>query len=145
MLLKKFFLLIPITFALWEIRFTFVPVMIENTLNLSSDNVKDMQAESPAKESKETVADRIPKLPKNVHWAVKAIVEPFPEDRKEAMSLMALPFLGMLGGYARFLYRNQEVHHLGFECCFVGGVTFFRNVTLCYAENAVPREVIFVP
>ncbi|MDD6008423.1 MAG: hypothetical protein PUC25_03400 [Prevotellaceae bacterium] len=119
--------------------------MIENTLNLSSDNVKDMQAESPAKESKETVADRIPKLPKNVHWAVKAIVEPFPEDRKEVMSLMALPFLGMLGGYARFLYRNQEEHHLGFECCFVGGVTFFRNVTLCYAENAVPREVIFVP
>ena len=138
-------MLIPITFALWKIGFTFVPVMIENTLNLSSDNVKDMQAESPAKESKETVADRIPKLPKNVHWAVKAIVEPFPEDRKEMMSLMALPFLGMLGGYARFLYRNQEVHHLGFECCFVGGVTFFRNVTLCYAENAVPREVIFVP
>ena len=28
---------------------------------------------------------------------------------------------------------------------FVGGVMFFRNVTLCYAENAVPREVIFVP
>ena len=24
-----------------------MPVMIENTLNLSSDNVKDMQAESP--------------------------------------------------------------------------------------------------
>ena len=46
---EEVFLLIPITFALWEIRFTFVPVMIENTLNLSSDNVKDMQAESPAK------------------------------------------------------------------------------------------------
>ena len=28
---------------------------------------------------------------------------------------------------------------------FVGGVMFFRNVTLCYAKNAVPQEVIFVP
>ena len=141
MLLKKFFLLIPITFALWEIRFTFVPVMIENTLNLSSDNVKDMQAESPAKESKETVADRIPKLPKNVHWAVKAIVEPFPEDRKEAMSLMALPFLGMLGGNARFLYRNQEVHHLGFECCLVGEQSIGKSA-LTRMQNVLISKVI---
>ena len=114
MFLKKLFWLIPITFGDWKIRFTFVSEMKEKVMNLSPDNVKDMQTESPAKESKETVADRIPKLPKNVHWAVKAIVEPFPEDRKEVMSLMALPFLGMLGGNARFLYRNQEVHHLGF-------------------------------
>ena len=41
--------------------------MKEKVLNLSPDNVKDMQTESPAKESKETVADRIPKLPKR--WA----------------------------------------------------------------------------
>ena len=31
---EEVFLLIPITFALWEIGFSFVPVMIENTLNI---------------------------------------------------------------------------------------------------------------
>ncbi|MDD5784663.1 MAG: hypothetical protein PUD52_06960, partial [Prevotella sp.] len=115
--------------------------MKEKVLNLSPDNVKDMQTESPAKESKETVADRIPKLPKNVHWAVKAIVEPFPEDRKEAMSLMALPFLGMLGGNARFLYRNQEVHHLGFECCLVGEQSIGKSA-LTRMQNVLISKVI---
>lgn len=87
--------------------------MVQDTLNLSTDNVKDMLTESPAKEPKAVVADRIPKLPKNVHWAVKAVVEPYPEDRKEVMALMSLPFLGMMGGDARFLYRNQEVPQFG--------------------------------
>lgn len=45
--------------------------------NLSTDVVKDMIAESPAKEPKAVVADRIPKLPKYPHWAVKAVVEPY--------------------------------------------------------------------
>ena len=57
--------------------------MEQTNPNLSTDFVKDMLAESPEKESKAVVADRIPKLPKNVHWAVKAVVEPYPEDRKE--------------------------------------------------------------
>lgn len=77
--------------------------MEQSNLNLSTDVVKDMLAESPVKEPKAVVADRIPKLPKNVHWAVKAVVEPYPEDRQEVMALMALPFLGMMGGDARFL------------------------------------------
>ena len=47
--------------------------MEQTNPNLSTDFVKDMLAESPAKESKAVVADRIPKLPKNVHWAVKAV------------------------------------------------------------------------
>ena len=84
--------------------------MEQTNPNLSTDFVKDILAESPAREPKAVVADRIPKLPKNVHWAVKAVVEPYPEDRKEVMALMSLPFLGMMGGDARFLYRNQEVH-----------------------------------
>ena len=94
--------------------------MEQSNLNLSTDVVKDMLAESPAKESKAVVADRIPKLPKNVHWAIKAVVEPYPEDRKEVMALMSLPFLGMMGGAPCFRYRCQEDHHLGFECCLVG-------------------------
>ena len=80
--------------------------MEQTNPNLSTDFVKNMLAESPAKESKAVVADRIPKLPKNVHWAVKAVVEPYPEDRKKVKALMSLPFLGMMGGDARFLYRN---------------------------------------
>ena len=51
--------------------------MEQSNPNLSTDFVKDMLAESPAKEPKAVVADRIPKLPKNVHWAVKAVVEPY--------------------------------------------------------------------
>ena len=57
--------------------------MEQKSPNLSTDFVKDMLAESPAREPKAVVADRIPKQPKNVHWAVKAVVEPYPEDRKE--------------------------------------------------------------
>ena len=79
--------LIPITFRVWEIWFTFAPSntksMEQTNPNLSTDFVKDMLAESPAREPKAVMADRIPKLPKNVHWAVKAVVEPYPEDRKE--------------------------------------------------------------
>lgn len=41
--------------------------------NLSTEFVQDMLTESPAKEPKAVVADRIPKLPRNVHWAVKGI------------------------------------------------------------------------
>lgn len=52
--------------------------MEQSNPNLNTDFVKDMQTESPAKELKEAVvADRIPNRPKNVHWVVKAIVEPF--------------------------------------------------------------------
>ncbi len=61
-----------------------------------------------------------PQLPTNLHPAIRAIVEPYPADRRSAMAIVSLPFLGMLGGDARFLYRNQEVHHLGFESCLVG-------------------------
>ena len=42
----------------------------------------------------------------------------------------------------KFAYYSRQYDGQG---GFVGGVMFFRNVTLCYAENAVPREVIFVP
>lgn len=116
--------------------------METNTSNLSTDFVKDMLAESPAKESnKAVVADRIPKLPKNVHWAVKAVVEPYPEDRQEVMALMALPFLGMMGGDARFLYRNQEVHHLGFECCLVGEQSIGKSA-LTRMQNVLISKVI---
>lgn len=61
-----------------------------------------------------------PQMPRNLHPAIKAIVEPFPADRRAVMAVMALPFLGTLAGNARFLYRNQEKHYLGFECCLVG-------------------------
>ena len=61
-----------------------------------------------------------PQLPTNLHPAIRAIVEPYPADRRNAMAIVSLPFLGTLGGDTRFLYRNQEVHHLGFECCLVG-------------------------
>lgn len=54
--------------------------MEQSNPNLSTDVVKDMLVESPAKEPKAVVADRIPNLPKNVHWVVKAIVEPFHDD-----------------------------------------------------------------
>ena len=47
--------------------------MEQSNLNLSTDFVQDMLAESPAKEPKAVVADRTPKLSKNVHWAVKGI------------------------------------------------------------------------
>ena len=57
--------------------------MSNSLTNPCTDFVKDMLTGSPAKELKKAVADRIPKLPKNVHWAVKAVVEPYPEDRKE--------------------------------------------------------------
>ena len=110
-------------------------------LNLSSENVHDMLAESPVKEPTAVVADRIPKLPENVHWAVKAVVEPYPEDRQEVMALMALPFLGMMGGSARFLYRNQEVHHLGFECCLVGEQSIGKSA-LTRMQNVLISKVI---
>ena len=58
--------------------------MEQTNPNLSTDFVKDMLAESPAKEPKAVVADRIPKLPKNVHWAVKADKDRF---RKTALGL----------------------------------------------------------
>ena len=113
-----------------------------NTLqNPSTDFVKDMLTGSPAKELKKAVADRIPKLPKNVHWAIKAIVEPYPEDRQEAMALMALPFLGMMGGDARFLYRNREEHHLGFECCLVGERSIGKSA-LMRMQNVLISKVI---
>lgn len=115
--------------------------MVQDTPNLSTDFVKDMLTESPAKELKAVVADRIPKLPKNVHWAVKAVVEPYPEDRKEVMALMSLPFLGMLGGDARFLYRNQEVHYLGFECCLVGEQSIGKSA-LMRMQNVLISKVI---
>ena len=98
-------------------------------------------AESPAKEPKAVVADRIPKLPKNVHWAVKAVVEPYSEDRKEVMALMSLSFLCMMGGDARFLYRNQEVHHLGFECCLVGEQSIGKSA-LTRMQNVLISKVI---
>lgn len=115
--------------------------MVQDTPNLSTDVVKDMLAESPAKEPKAVVADRIPKLPKNVHWAVKAVVEPYPEDRQEVMALMALPFLGMMGGDARFRYRNQEVHYLGFECCLVGEQSIGKSA-LTRMQNVLISKVI---
>ena len=115
--------------------------MEQTNPNLSTDFVKNMLAESPAKEPKAVMADRIPKLPKNVHWAVKAVVEPYPEDRKEVMALMSLPFLGMMGGDARFLYRNQEVHHLGFECCLVGEQSIGKSA-LTRMQNVLISKVI---
>ena len=45
--------------------FTFAAVMVQNTPNLSTDFVEDMLAESPVKEPKAVVADRIPNQPKN--------------------------------------------------------------------------------
>ena len=45
-------------------------------------------------------------------------------------------------GVFKFAYYSRQYDWQG---GFVGGVMFFRNVTLCYAENTVPREVIFVP
>ena len=54
---------------------------------------------------------------------------------------MALPFLGMLGGYARFLYRNQEVHHLGFECCLVGEQSIGKSA-LTRMQNVLISKVI---
>ena len=116
--------------------------MEQSTPNLSTDFVKDMLAESPAKEPNKAVeADRIPKLPMNTHWAIKAVVEPYPEDRQEAMAMMSLPFLGMMGGEARFLYRNQEVHHLGFECCLVGEQSIGKSA-LTRMQNVLISKVI---
>ena len=115
--------------------------MSNSLTNPSTDFVKDMLTGSPAKELKKAVADRIPKLPKNVHWAIKAIVEPYPEDRQEAMALMALPFLGMMGGDARFLYRNREEHHLGFECCLVGEQSIGKSA-LMRMQNVLISKVI---
>ncbi len=47
-----------------------------------------------------------------IKYADEALVEPYPEDRQEVMALMALPFRGIMGGDARFLYRIPEtIHH----------------------------------
>ena len=42
----------------------------------------------------------------------------------------------------RYRYPGRQYDGQG---GFVGGVMFFRNVTLCYAKNAIPQEVIFAP
>ena len=57
--------------------------MEQSNPNLSTDFVKDMLAESPAKEPKAVVADRIPKLPKN-GWVAKVDKDRF---RKTALGL----------------------------------------------------------
>ena len=42
----------------------------------------------------------------------------------------------------RYRYPGRQYDGQG---GFVGGVMFFRNVTLCYAKNAIAQEVIFAP
>lgn len=64
----------------------FAAIKKQSNPNLSSELVQNILNESPVKEQKETMTDRIPNLPKNLHWAENAIVEPFPDDRKDVMS-----------------------------------------------------------
>lgn len=114
--------------------------MIQPNPNLDSEIVKDDSIEAPAMEY-ETTADGIPQLPRHLHPAIKAIVEPFPADRREVMALMSLPFLGMMGGNAKFLYRNQEEHYLGFECCIMDAQSNGKSA-LTRLQKALISEVI---
>ena len=116
-------------------------IMMQTKLNLSTDLVEDKLAESPLQEPTAVAADSIPLLPEKLHWAIQAVVEPYPDGRKEAMAIMSLPFLGMMGGEARFLYRNQEAHHLGFECCLVGEQTIGKSA-LTRMQNVLISQVI---
>lgn len=69
--------------------------------------------------SEELERDEAPRLPRNLHPAIEACVFPFPDSRKEVFALMSLPYLGTLAGCATFLYRNNEVHYPGFNCCLM--------------------------
>ena len=64
--------------------------------------------------------DQEPALPVHLHSAIKEIVAPFPAEKKAAMAIISLAYLGTMAGNARFLYRNSEEHYLGFECCLIG-------------------------
>lgn len=89
----------------------------------------------------ESVAENYPKLPQPLHPAIKAIVEPFPSDRKAPMALMSLGFLGTLGGNIRALYRNQEIHHMGFECCLMDNQSTGKSA-ITRMQNDVLSELI---
>lgn len=115
--------------------------MNKNYLNLRGKRDGCTLSESPKKELREGMADSIPMLPQRLHWAVEAVVEPYSKDRKEVMALMSLPYLGMMGGKARFLYRNQEVHHLGFECCLIGEQSIGKSV-LTRMQDVLISKVI---
>lgn len=83
----------------------------------------------------------IPRLPRKLHPDIKAIVEPYPTDRREVMAIMSLPFLGVLGGNACFKYRNNEDHYLGFEACLVGEQSIGKSA-LTRMKNALISELI---
>jgi len=88
-----------------------------------------------------TVVEDYPKLPHVLHPAIKAIVEPFPYDRKAPMALMSLGFLGTLGGNIRAQYRNQEIHHMGFECCLMDNQSSGKSA-ITRMQNDVISELI---
>lgn len=104
--------------------------------------------ESPEKElfsasvsSDEKKADPIPEFPRNVHPAIKAIVAPFPESRRPAMAIMSLAYLGTMAGNARFLYRNQEEHATGFECCLVASQAMGKSALTRLKRDLLSRII----
>lgn len=119
-----------------------------STSNLNNAVVQDNLVESlgsagtqTSASEQQTVADRIPQLPRILHPAIKAIVEPYPTDRKSVMAFMSLGFLGTLGGGIRALYRNQEVHHMGFEMCLMDSQSSGKSA-LTRMQNALISELI---
>lgn len=115
-----------------------VSIIEDTTDNKVSDD--DTTESDELEDEVEANTDGIPRLPKRLHPAIKAIVEPYPNDRKEVMAMMSLPFLGMLGGNAKFLYRNVEEHYPGFECCLVGEQSVGKSA-LTRMANALISKV----
>ncbi|GEM_PF-7066896 len=114
--------------------------MLENsTTNPNNGVVQDNIVVTAVNE--QTVADRIPQLPRILHPAIKAIVEPYPKDRQGVMAFMSLGFLGTLGGGIRALYRNQEVHHMGFEMCLMDSQSNGKSA-LTRMQDALISEII---
>jgi len=119
---------------------TFWHMNIETTSNLNIAVVQDNLVESPSQEQ-QAVVDRIPQLPRILHPAIKAIVEPYPKDRKGVMAFMSLGFLGTLGGGIRAQYRNQEIHHMGFEMCLMDAQSNGKSA-LTRMQDSLISEII---
>lgn len=125
--------------------------LIEQAAAMSSPKVKELIA-SPTEtivaaamaQSKGADAipeDLIPRLPRLLHPAIKAIVEPYPQDRKAVMAFMSLGFLGTLGGAIRARYRNQEIHYPAFECCLMDNQSSGKS-GLIRLQNDLISEII---
>lgn len=95
--------------------------------------VKDNPAES--------LTERVPQLPGKLHSDIKTIVEPYPTDRQATMAFMSLGFLGTLGGGIRAHYRNQEIHHMGFECCLMDAQSSGKSA-LTRMQDVLISEII---